>query len=202
MPEIAAAHRAAQRAAVVPGRRLDPMFAGGVALVAVAGLLVYPYASADESSHALREDERLGTRTTVVAVPTLSTVRESAVSAPALVEPLPRAPPPRAAKAVNSPIEGAQRSAPAVATPVPTTPIPEHEVAVGGGQGADPPAPPPEPPVPVDPWQTLRDALGACARSSGLWERATCEQGARLAHCDGYWGNVALCPSGRMEFGQ
>jgi hypothetical protein len=36
----------------------------------------------------------------------------------------------------------------------------------------------------------------------GLIERAVCEQGARLANCDGYWGTVALCPAGRSDYGQ
>jgi hypothetical protein len=58
------------------------------------------------------------------------------------------------------------------------------------------------PRVAQDPWQPLREALAGCAKAQGLWERATCEQRFRLAHCDGYWGNVPLCPSGRTEFGQ
>jgi hypothetical protein len=208
MPEIAAAHRAAQRASGAPGSRLDLVFAAGVALVAVAGLFAYPYASADETSRASRDDERPMPRTTAVAVPTLATVRESTVSAPPLVEPLPGAATPtsRAARAAR-PAEAGQRpaarAAPAASIPV-TFPMPAREAVItGDGQSVDPPAPPAEPPrAQVDPWQPLRDALFACARLSGVWERATCEQRARLAHCDGYWGNVALCPSGRTEFGQ
>ena len=64
----------------------------------------------------------------------------------------------------------------------------------------------PPPPVTVarpapDRWQALRDQLGGCV-ALGLFERAMCEQRARLQHCDGYWGHVGLCPAGRTEFGQ
>lgn len=210
MPEIAAAHRAAQRGSEAPGRRLDLIFAGGIALVAIAGLLAYPYANADQAPRAVRDDERPATRAAVVAVPTLSSVRESPVSAPPLVEPLPipatAAPAPKTAPVTSSAASGQRhtaRQAPPVAVPVPLA-VPAREALVtSDGQNVDPPAPPPAvPAAPVDPWQPLRDALGACARSGGVWERATCEQRARLAYCDGSWGNAALCPSGRTEFGQ
>jgi hypothetical protein len=207
MPEIAAAHRAAQRTSETPRRRLDLMFAGSVALVAVAGLLGYPYANADETSATARDEERPATHAAVVTVPALSTVRESAVSAPPLVEPLPVPAPAAKATPVTSPTESgrgnAQRPAPTMAIAVMHPMPPRETVVTGDGQSVDPPAlPPPVTLAPVDAWHVLRDALGACARSSGVWERATCEQRARLAHCDGYWGTVALCPSGRTEFGQ
>ncbi len=126
MPEIAAAHRAAQRATEAPGRRLDLMVAGGIALVAVAGMLVYPYANADETTHRARDDERPAARAAAVAVPTLSTVRESAVTAPPLVEPLSvRVPAPAAKAAPVAPLAEAQaaRPPPALAVPV-TYPMP------------------------------------------------------------------------------
>ena len=212
MPEIAAAHRAAQRAGEAPARGLDQVFAGGVALVAVVGLLAYPYANADETRQAARKGERSATRTAVaVAVPTLATVRESAVSASSIAEALPGPEAQRDVAPKVAPVtrvaetgQRASRPTPALAVPV-TSAMPARDAAAtGDAQSMDPPSPPPAaaPPAPVDPWQTLRDALGACARSGGVWERATCEQRARLAHCDGYWGSIALCPSGRTEFGQ
>lgn len=209
MPEIAAAHRAAQGVGEVRRRRFDLIVAGGIALVTVAGLVAYPYANADETSRGSRAGERPVERTTVT-VPALSTVRESTVSAQPLVEASPAAAAPApfpTAATIISPAEGTRRpgarSSPAAAVPV-APPLPAREPVVArDGPSVDPPAPPPPaPPAPVDPWQTLRDALGACAQSSGLWERATCEQRARLAQCDGYWGNVAVCPGGRTEFGQ
>jgi hypothetical protein len=207
MPDIAAARREAQRAGGPQGRRVDLMFAGGVVLVAMAGLLVYPYAKADETTSFARLDDRPATHAASVPVPPLSTVRETLISAPPLVEPLSVPPPAPKARPVKTPAEGGQRQTgyPAAGLAVPVTyPLPAREsIVIDDGRSVDPPAPPPEESrAPADPWQALRDSIGACARSANLWERATCEQGARLAHCDGHWGNVALCPAGRTEFGQ
>jgi hypothetical protein len=67
------------------------------------------------------------------------------------------------------------------------------------GPAAAAAAPPPAP-VERDRWQDLRTALAGCG-SLGLLERATCEQGARIAHCDRYWGLVPQCPVGRTDYG-
>jgi hypothetical protein len=212
IPEIAAAHRAAQRANEAPGRRLDLMVAGGVAVVAIAGLLAYPYANADETRHAARDDGRRVPQTDVIAVPMLSAVRESPVSAPPLVERLPGAAPlagsaPKAAPVAPAADSGQRRPSrpsPALVPPPIYTMPADETVLTGDVHSVDAPAPlrAAVPATPIDPWHPLRNALGACARSVGVWERATCEQSARLAHCEGYWGNVALCPSGRTDFGQ
>jgi hypothetical protein len=92
--------------------------------------------------------------------------------------------------------------------PVPAVyPSPAREAVIGDGQPVEvaavaaPAAPPPVARPAADRWQPLRDALGRCD-GRGMIERAMCEQGARLAHCDGYWGNAPLCPAGRTEFGQ
>lgn len=90
--------------------------------------------------------------------------------------------PDRTAEAVSAP-------PPAVVAQLPRRPSDTDRVP----QAASPAA---------DRWQALRDELAGCAARPGWFERATCAQGARLAHCDGYWGDVALCPAGRTEYGQ
>lgn len=204
MPDLAAARHAARQANGSIGRRVDLMFAGGVALVAVAGLLVYPYAIAD-APRGVRVDERPSARAAdVVMVPTITTVRESQFASPPLREPssVPApAPKPVAATPAN---EAAARSAAKPVTPpavAAATPLQDAVTAAASRVEVAAPAGAPIP-SPVDPWQPLRDALGACSRSAGVWARATCEQGARLAYCDGYWGSVALCPAGRTDHGQ
>ena len=37
--------------------------------------------------------------------------------------------------------------------------------------------------------------LDRLAQAGCVFRRATCEQGARLSHCDGFWGLVDHCPS-------
>jgi hypothetical protein len=76
--------------------------------------------------------------------------------------------------------------------------MPPREAIIADGQGVDAltaPAPPPAaaPSVQPDRWQVLRAELDRC-QPLGIFERATCEQQARLAHCDSFWGHVALCP--------
>jgi hypothetical protein len=61
---------------------------------------------------------------------------------------------------------------------------------------------PPMPSPAADRWQSLRGALAQCGAVNGAIGRAMCEQEARLAHCDGYWGLVSACPTTRSEFGQ
>ena len=54
---------------------------------------------------------------------------------------------------------------------------------------------------PVDRFDGLRIALAGCG-GRGLFDRAVCEQQARLEHCAGYWGTAPLCPSGRYDHTQ
>ena len=212
MPEIAAAYRAAT-GHPTPRRRAGVMFAGSAALVTVVGLLVYPFAKADETPRTARGDERSAAPFAVVAVPALSSVSELRVGVSPPIGPQPI--PPAAVPVVKpgpaaSTIEGGPRSS-VRQSPVPvpvlfSTPPREAAVIEDGQRAEVAPSPavpvPPVPPAPVDAWRPLRDTLAACSRLSSIWDRATCEQRARLEHCDGHWGNVALCPSGRTEFGQ
>lgn len=203
MPELAAAHKAARIDTIRTGRRLDVVFAAGVAAAALAGLVVYPFANADETGVFARVPDRAAQRAEVVAVPALSTVRETAIAAPPLVERVTVLPP----KAPGSKpgVERAPRSAatptadPAVAV---TAPLLEREAVIVADVRTVEPPPAPGPARPNDPWRALQSTLESCAKSDGMWARATCEQRARLANCDGHWGIHALCPSGRTEFGQ
>ena len=201
MPELAAARRDALREGR-PGRRTDLMIAAGVAVIAFAGLVVYPYANADETGMVGRAADRPALRAEAVAVPVLSTVRETAVVSPPLVEPstvpLPKPYVPKPAIEPARPVVRPALEPVTVATPV----LAREAVIVGDAKVAEAPRAPAAATAPVDAWHPLRSTLQGCAAAGGLWARATCEQRARLAHCDGHWGTHALCPSGRTEYGQ
>ena len=202
MPELAAARQEALRDGR-SGRRIDHMVAAGVTVIVLAGLVVYPYANADETGIGTRIADRPTSRAEAVAVPALSTVRETAIAAPPLVEPSTVAVP--KARVVKPSIEPTTRPAarPAPEPAVVATVLEREAVIVGDAKVAEaPPRAPATPAAAVDPWHALRSTLHTCAASDGLWSRATCEHRARLAHCDGHWGIHALCPSGRTEYGQ
>jgi len=57
-------------------------------------------------------------------------------------------------------------------------------------------APPPDPPPSLD------QQLARCAYGS-VFERVLCDQRVRIAYCEGRWGRVPECPSGRVaDYGQ
>ena len=70
-------------------------------------------------------------------------------------------------------------------------------------KGASPPvAPSPAPskaaakaPAPApDRWQVMAEAMAQCAQAP-FFSRIACEQRTRNRYCEGYWGQVAQCPS-------
>jgi len=138
------------------------------------------------------------------SAPTL--VQEARLKTPPLVDVPPPPRPlggatPRVSDAPSAPARSAARSAP----PLPVVPPepPRDSVAVDLGSESLPPAPAPARPPPVaDRWQPLRSALANCAAVDGVFARATCEQEARVVHCRGFWGLVAVCPAVRTEYGQ
>ena len=203
MPELVAAHRAAQRAATPPRRRVDVVLVCGVAFVGAAGVVAYPFSGSEEAAVA-RAQERVQVREQVVTIPALATVRETQLAAPALIDvPVTPSRRPAAAKPVTT-----------SGDPTPRAPTPARASdAIPETPSSAPPAEPPVLAVRVDPpraaptpavdrWQPLRDSLAGCGSADGLLQRAMCEQRARLAHCDGQWGEVTLCPAGRTEYGQ
>lgn len=66
---------------------------------------------------------------------------------------------------------------------------PPDPVPVPVPQVVAPPAPPP------DRWQLMAEAIARCGRENFV-AGVICEQKVRLQYCDGYWGQVAQCPSG------
>jgi hypothetical protein len=201
MPDLAQARAAALRANNRAKPRFDVLVVCGLAIVGAAGVVAYPFTITAEMARPAAADERTVAQEALVTVTGISTVRETQLASPALLEP-PPAPPPavKPKPVVQPPAEPAERKV----SPARTDPAPVLE--------PPPAAPPPslEPPVvaertvvaPTDRWQPLRAQLAACGTADGVFQRAMCEQGARLKHCDGQWGETPLCPAGRTEYGQ
>jgi hypothetical protein len=202
LPEMAAARKAAKRASRGSRRPLHKIAAGLAGVVALSGVIAYPYTLRDEQPSARGEEVVSKAASQVVAIADLTAVKERIPSPVADPEPTPEvvapASKPSAQVATDpSPRLPARPQVVEAAQPAPETGVAEPSPAVV-------PTPPVQEPArtPADPWQALRNALDACSRVQGLWDRATCEQRARLDSCDGNWGVVALCPAGRTEFGQ
>lgn len=207
MPEVAAAHVATRDGnSRAPRRRLDLVFAVVIAVAAVAGMFAYPYAKADES-RTVAYAPGVGIESTV-DLPAVPAVRETRLTAPPLAEPrqeqASRSPPVSKPRAVPAAARGSRdassRAGPSrgeLSMPV-VYPAAARDLIVGDGQNVDP-SPPMQIAEPMDRWQPLRDALAACAAQSGVVARAVCEERARIASCDSYWGHVGLCPAGRSD---
>jgi hypothetical protein len=136
-----------------------------------------------------------------VAMPPI--VQEARLKAPPLAEvpPAPPAPAPAKPRAAPAGPATVARAAPPVivaAPPVDAASEPTRAEAAPLVVAAAPSNPPPA----TDRWQPLRSAVARCASNPGLIARAMCEQEARLAHCDGFWGVVPACPAQRTEYGQ
>lgn len=192
MPELVAAARGDARRL---SRRLDVKFAAGTVVVAVAGTFLYPYA---RTLDAPPVEQVAPAEPAVVTTTSSYAVRETVVASPPLVEPVK----PKTTTLVTvTPREHRDNATTARSPSAPAMPVRLEPIVAAGpvpmvvAQAA---------PIasPRDRWQPLKDALARCASRSGLLERATCEQGARIAHCDGAWGEAALCPAGRTDFGQ
>ena len=64
------------------------------------------------------------------------------------------------------------------------------------------PSPVERAPNPPDPSPSLDQQLTRCAYGS-VFERVLCDQRVRIAYCEGRWGRVPECPSGRVaDYGQ
>lgn len=191
--------------------RLDLWLAGGVAAIVLVVGAMQPWLSRTEAAPTSRAEERIVAAPAVVATPVVALVKETRLAAPALVERKPARPggAADAAKAV-APLAapagariGAARGVPAVPVAYAMT---QRDAVFSDGRSIDSEPPAASAPLtavaaPQDRWQALREDLRGC-EPLGLFDRATCEQRARLAHCDGHWGHVAACPEGRKESGQ
>jgi hypothetical protein len=192
--------------------RMDLGLAGGVVAIVVLAATLHPWLRRAEAEPTSRVDERVVAAAATVSVPAPAIVYETRLAAPALVE---RAPASASSEAIAAktaasppatgaaPRPGGARALPAVPVNYAMTP---REAIIGDGQGVDAPVAPapataPAPTAEPDRWQVLRSELDRC-QPLGVFERATCEQRARLSHCDSYWGHAALCPSLRAESGR
>jgi hypothetical protein len=143
-----------------------------------------------------------------VAATALPIVQEARLEAPPLIDiALAATPPPPATRriaAITASPTRSQAGGPVGAPGVVAAPSRESVIDDGRGEAsAAPVAWVPSTPQPVpDRWQPLRSALAQCGTANGLIARAMCEQEARLTHCEGYWGLVAVCPTTRSEYGQ
>ncbi len=121
---------------------------------------------------------------------------------PAPVEASPQAdpvPPEIARKERAKPV----RARVAVARP---TPVADTVTAFGppieDAASAVPVAKPDVASAPADRWQLLSARLSGCA-GGNFFARVACEHAARAQYCEGYWGQVAQCPTGiANEHGQ
>lgn len=107
----------------------------------------------------------------------------------------PAAPPPadksRPVAKSEAPKTPQRTAAPAKAAPA--APEPARVAAAPAAVAA------PEPAAP-DRWDQMRAEMGQCSNGS-LIPRIQCEQRIRTRYCDGYWGSVPACPTGRTDHG-
>lgn len=219
-PEDAAGARV--RGEAPAARRTDFVLAGAVVALLTVGTLLYPTMRSEAGPTA---DAPRGTvpadagaaNDAVVVLPAPTLMSEARLVAPPLVERQPAMasaatvarPKPAADIATRAAARAGARPAAAVPATLPArpvenaAPVPSESVAVVAAAPVVTAPPPVPPPVvrPPDRWQPLRDDLARC-EPLGLWQKATCEQAARLAHCSGHWGQAALCPVARTEYGQ
>jgi hypothetical protein len=203
MPDLMDAGIQAPATRLDPAVRFDFWIVGGlvVAFVALAWINGTARTSRD-SLHDASAQVGAGSAAYVSATaPPI--VQEARLKAPPLVDVSPPVVTPRVTAAPPSPARSQARVLAAIPVVLAAQPA---ESALDDGRG-ETPAPPVAPiratPLPVsDRWQPLRSALAQCGSVNGAIGRAMCEQEARLAHCDGFWGLVEVCPTTRSEYGQ
>jgi hypothetical protein len=177
--------------------RLDLVLAGGVVVAVVAATLWFPRSMASDATPAASTPPGPSEAVTIVVTTPL---QATSVTSPALVEPTQAPTPSPAREPPRPPRAAAPRLAPAPIVPVAAPPSAETPAVEAPPA---PPAPPPlPPPVRTDRWDPLREALAACRLQGNIFERAMCEQGARIRHCTEHWDLIELCPSGRPAITQ
>lgn len=90
----------------------------------------------------------------------------------------------------------APKSPPRAAAPPKAAPAAPEPAKVAAAPAAVAAA---EAPVP-DRWDQMKAEMGQCS-SGSLIPRIQCEQRIRARYCDGYWGSVPACPTGRTDHG-
>jgi hypothetical protein len=208
MPDLADAAMPTRGTRLDPAVRFDFWIIGGLVVALVAVALVNGTMRSGRSALEDASAQVAAGSATYVSATTPPIVQEARLKAPPLLDvssATTQPPPvtPHVTTAAPVPARGPARGT--VAIPV-VLAAQSAEAASDDGRG-DAPAPPvapveaPPPPV-SDRWQPLRSALAQCGSVNGAIGRAVCEQEARLAHCEGFWGLVAVCPATRTEYGQ
>jgi hypothetical protein len=208
MPELANAGMPALGTHLDPAVRFDFWIAGGLVVVLVAAALVNGATRTSRNAAQDASAQVAAGSAAYVSATTPTIVQEARLKAPPLVDLPPaaaQAPPvtPRVTTVVPLPARGPARGP--VAIPVVlAAQAGEAVVDVGRSEAPATPVVPVQARMPTtsDRWQPLRSALAQCGSVNGTIGRAMCEQEARLAHCEGFWGLVAVCPTTRSEYGQ
>ncbi len=208
MPDLADAGMPTRGTRLDPAVRFDFWIVGGLvaALVAVAWISGTARPGRDPLHDASGQAAAGSAAHVSATMPPI--VQEARLKAPPLVDVSPVATQrtevtPRVTATAPSPARGQARGPAAVPVVIATQPS-ASVIDDGGGEAPPPPVAPIQatPPPVSDRWQPLRSALAQCGAANGAIGRAVCEQEARLAHCDGFWGLVTICPTTRSEFGQ
>jgi hypothetical protein len=208
MPDLADAAIPTRGTRLDPAVRFDFWIIGGLVVVLIAVALINGTMRPGRNALDDASGQVGAGSATYVSATTPTIVQEARLKAPPLLDVSPattHAPPltPHVTTAAPVPARGPARGP--VAIPVALAALPGEGASDDGR--SEVPAPPvapvevPPPPVP-DRWQPLRSSLAQCGSVSGTIGRAVCEQEARLAHCEGFWGLVAVCPTTRSEYGQ
>ena len=208
MPDLPDAAPPTRGTRLVPAVRVDFWIVGGlvVGLVAVAMI-----------SGAMRPSRKVAQDASAQVAAGLATyvsatmppiVQEARLNAPPLLDvssatTQPGAATPRVIAAAAAPTRAPARGPAAIPVPLAAQPG-EAVVDVGHNEAPAPPVAPVRdtPPTVSDRWLALKSALARCGSVNGAIGRAMCEQEARLAHCEEFWGLVAVCPTTRSEYGQ
>jgi hypothetical protein len=208
MPDLADAGIPDRGTRLDPTVRFDFWIVGGLVVVLVAVALVN---GATRSGRTAAQDASAQVAAGLAAYVSATTpviVQEADLKAPPLVDvslAAAQTPPMKPRVATAAPLPARDLARGPVAVPVIFAVQPGEAVVDAGRSEA--PAPPAVlaqalPPPVSDRWQPLRSALAHCGSVNGPIGRAMCEQEARLAHCEGFWGLVAVCPITRSEYGQ
>lgn len=201
MPDLAG-EPAALRPPADSSSRIDFWIVAGLVVAVIAATWLAGKVRPASPQGAASEPAVVARSPSYVTVAMPPIVQEARLKAPPLVE-VPLAPPPQKPRAAAVGQVAAARAAlppamVAAASPVDAASEPARPESAPLVVATAPSSPAP----PVDRWQPLRSAVARCASISGLIPRAVCEQEARLAHCDGFWGLVPACPAQRTEYGQ
>lgn len=209
MPDLGLPHSTALANPLDALARVDVWIVAGLVAVVVAATWLNGNVRNGADSFPEMTSQAVAGAASYVSVIAPPIVQEARLKAPPLVEAAPRPPQAGAAErraaAADSP--AAARSPPRTAPVAPVIASLAREPATIEEPRVVSP-PPATASVATatsrapDRWEQLRASLAQCGAVGGTIAQAMCEQEARLAKCDGFWGLVPSCPVRRTEFGQ